>query len=438
MLNKLLVFNVIPVTILINLGSANSYDENRAVQPQIECTYGARYGKTFSLKAKYITASKEHTTELQLIFKKRQLTNKDWCDVMPDPGYLNKQPPTQNSWIALIRIPSDVNRTCSCSQRLSTAKDKNASAVILLFPEDQEHSDCNGKEDLIVVSPLDPSKLYHAIDSRNTNNNIKCTIKEHEHARDKAFRVSKTSVLFVLVSFILLMCISLAWLVFYYVQRFRHIYRNDRKEKQLLSAAKKAISKLKTIPFNSATLDGEDDSCAVCLENYKDGENIRILPCKHLFHKSCIDPWLLNHRTCPMCKSNILKSLGVEIPDNIDLSQYDMESRRISREHERENQVVHSSPSASSPPHDEREGLDHDHDEDEDDVVGAGVDVHNSMNMDNLPSTSVFTPGTSSSQAWSEEPNGVTASICSSTSSMLSDTDSERSTVALVSVVQKV
>lgn len=31
---------------------------------------------------------------------------------------------------------------------------------------------------------------------------------------------------------------------------------------------------------------------------------------RHEFHKSCIDPWLLEHRTCPMCKMDILKHYG--------------------------------------------------------------------------------------------------------------------------------
>lgn len=31
---------------------------------------------------------------------------------------------------------------------------------------------------------------------------------------------------------------------------------------------------------------------------------------RHDFHKSCIDPWLLEHRTCPMCKMDILKHYG--------------------------------------------------------------------------------------------------------------------------------
>jgi hypothetical protein len=40
--------------------------------------------------------------------------------------------------------------------------------------------------------------------------------------------VNRTSVLFVSISFIVLMVISLAWLVFYYVQRFRYAHTKDR------------------------------------------------------------------------------------------------------------------------------------------------------------------------------------------------------------------
>lgn len=40
--------------------------------------------------------------------------------------------------------------------------------------------------------------------------------------------INRTSVLFVSISFILLMIISLAWLVFYYVQRFRYIHAKER------------------------------------------------------------------------------------------------------------------------------------------------------------------------------------------------------------------
>ena len=40
--------------------------------------------------------------------------------------------------------------------------------------------------------------------------------------------VRRTSVLFLSISFIVLMIISLAWLAFYYVQRFRYVHAKDR------------------------------------------------------------------------------------------------------------------------------------------------------------------------------------------------------------------
>ena len=52
-------------------------------------------------------------------------------------------------------------------------------------------------------------------------------------------------------------------------------------------------------------------SFTVCIETYRIGETVRILPCNHRFHKSCIDQWLLARRTCPMCKMDILKHYGL-------------------------------------------------------------------------------------------------------------------------------
>ncbi|XP_008948467.1 PREDICTED: RING finger protein 150-like, partial [Merops nubicus] len=88
--------------------------------------------------------------------------------------------------------------------------------------------------------------------------------------------------------------------------------------RRLGDAAKKAISKLqvRTIRKGDKETEPDFDNCAVCIEGYKPNDVVRILPCRHLFHKSCVDPWLLDHRTCPMCKMNILKALG--IPPNAD------------------------------------------------------------------------------------------------------------------------
>ncbi|KAL9165094.1 hypothetical protein ABFS82_06G149100 [Erythranthe guttata] len=46
----------------------------------------------------------------------------------------------------------------------------------------------------------------------------------------------------------------------------------------------------------------DDLTCSVCLEQVNAGEVIRSLPCLHQFHVNCIDPWLRQQGTCPVCK----------------------------------------------------------------------------------------------------------------------------------------
>jgi E3 ubiquitin-protein ligase ATL41 len=47
------------------------------------------------------------------------------------------------------------------------------------------------------------------------------------------------------------------------------------------------------------------DGCAVCIEELQEGALVRMLPsCKHYFHASCVDVWLLSHATCPVCRAS--------------------------------------------------------------------------------------------------------------------------------------
>ena len=49
--------------------------------------------------------------------------------------------------------------------------------------------------------------------------------------------------------------------------------------------------------------------CIVCLLEYEDGDEMRrLLPCNHRFHKACIDPWLADHETCPVCRQIVAPS----------------------------------------------------------------------------------------------------------------------------------
>uniref|UniRef100_A0A2C9UFC1 RING-type domain-containing protein n=2 Tax=Manihot esculenta TaxID=3983 RepID=A0A2C9UFC1_MANES len=51
------------------------------------------------------------------------------------------------------------------------------------------------------------------------------------------------------------------------------------------------------------------EDCAICLNDYRDGELCRIFPmCKHMFHSDCIDIWLEKSLTCPICRQYVFGS----------------------------------------------------------------------------------------------------------------------------------
>jgi hypothetical protein len=42
-------------------------------------------------------------------------------------------------------------------------------------------------------------------------------------------------------------------------------------------------------------------TCSICTEDFRESEDIRVLPCSHIYHKCCIDPWLLDFGgNCPL------------------------------------------------------------------------------------------------------------------------------------------
>ncbi|KAI7834149.1 hypothetical protein BX661DRAFT_129252, partial [Kickxella alabastrina] len=45
--------------------------------------------------------------------------------------------------------------------------------------------------------------------------------------------------------------------------------------------------------------------CGICMEEYKVEEQVMGLPCKHFYHKECIDHWLRMNGTCPICRKGI-------------------------------------------------------------------------------------------------------------------------------------
>ncbi|XP_059540010.1 E3 ubiquitin-protein ligase RNF6 isoform X2 [Myotis daubentonii] len=72
---------------------------------------------------------------------------------------------------------------------------------------------------------------------------------------------------------------------------------------------KEQIDNLSTRNYEHNSIDSElGKICSVCISDYVTGNKLRQLPCMHEFHIHCIDRWLSENCTCPVCRHPVLGS----------------------------------------------------------------------------------------------------------------------------------
>ena len=84
----------------------------------------------------------------------------------------------------------------------------------------------------------------------------------------------------------------------------------DEKEKEAsrsFSGSSPSLA-MRQKSYDSSTPAYSQPTCAICLDDFESNSTmVRELPCTHIFHPSCIDPFLKDISSlCPMCKKSVL------------------------------------------------------------------------------------------------------------------------------------
>ncbi|XP_004602107.1 RING finger protein 148 [Sorex araneus] len=210
------------------------------------------------------------------------------------------RPEQADSWLALIERGG-----CTFTHKINVAAEKGATGVIIynypgtgnqVFPMSHQ-----GTENIVAVmiGNLKGMELLYLI-QKGAYVTIIIEVGRINMPWVNHYVMSLFTFLVATVTYLFLYC---AWR-----PQMRNSSRSRRR--QMKADVKKAIGQLelRVLKEGDAELDPNENNCVVCFDTYKPQDVIRILTCKHFFHKACIDPWLLAHRTCPMCKCDILRT----------------------------------------------------------------------------------------------------------------------------------
>ncbi|CAP70313.1 uncharacterized protein PODANS_3_3960 [Podospora anserina S mat+] len=71
-------------------------------------------------------------------------------------------------------------------------------------------------------------------------------------------------------------------------------------------ASETAIASLERKKVDAELLGPEGKAeCTICIDEFKMGDEVTVLPCSHWYHGECVVLWLKEHNTCPICRKPI-------------------------------------------------------------------------------------------------------------------------------------
>jgi len=212
--------------------------------------------------------------------------------IIPEDGCHKIQPPPKLSeaenWIAVMS-----RSRCNFEKKVRNAADANYSAAIVY----NDHSD-----KIFPMGGSDDDKLIPSVFIGWSSGQEILEKYTHKIApevnllltRDDPFDINAYLLPFAIV-------VGICFLIMLGIVLYKCIQDHRRRRRHRLPK-----SALKKLPIHKFKNGDPFETCCICLDDFEEGDKLRILPCDHGYHYKCIDPWLVkNKRICPQCRKRV-------------------------------------------------------------------------------------------------------------------------------------
>ncbi|KAI5068954.1 hypothetical protein GOP47_0015255 [Adiantum capillus-veneris] len=193
---------------------------------------------------------------------------------------------------------------CNFVTKIKHAQDAGYVAAIVYNDEDND--------DLITMSGRETGiDIYAVFVTKKAGEILHLSVAETD-SRCYLFPMFENAAKsFVAILFLSFLTVFAIFSTLFFVRR--HHYHRASAGAQARGMAWKDVKALTIVLYGSDIK--EFSTCAICLEDYRQGERLRILPCGHEFHETCIDQWLTTQRCfCPICKTDAHSKLSRKVP----------------------------------------------------------------------------------------------------------------------------
>ncbi|KFZ57634.1 E3 ubiquitin-protein ligase RNF43, partial [Podiceps cristatus] len=221
----------------------------------------------------------------------------------------------ESGFITIVKLEQpdrDPNPCLSLANKAKLAGERGARAILFDITDDESAADQlrkpRGLSQPVVLIRGHDAELLMGVVNKNREAHVKIEVKEPPAWPDYDVWILLTVVSTVVVII----------LIFVVRTKCQLNRTQDSLQQQTMQAIRQLATRKyqarcrQTSRWDSTSSCSSAPVCAICLEEFSEGQELRIISCSHEFHRECVDPWLQQHHTCPLCMFNILARDSVD------------------------------------------------------------------------------------------------------------------------------